>query len=60
MIYGYISPFILLIYKGIYKIFLVFVFSIIFICIMLSIDNNFFADVKDIGGKQIFKIILLF
>ena len=46
MIYGYISPFSLLIYKGVYKIILTSIFLIIFIPIMVTKEDNFFNDIK--------------
>ena len=46
MMYGYISPFSLLIYKGVYKIILTSIFLIIFIPIMVTKEDNFFNDIK--------------
>ena len=46
MIYGYISPFALIIYKGIYKTILITIFLVIYIPIMTSIEDNFFADIN--------------
>lgn len=48
MIYGYISPYTLLIFKGIYKLLLLIVFSIIFIPIISHKPNYcFFNDIDD-------------
>ena len=60
MIFGYISPFSLLIYKGIYKLFLLIIFSIIFLPIMGAIRNNFFSDHEEIKGEMILIFILNF
>ena len=60
MVFGYISPFTLLIYKGIYKIFLMIIFYMFFIPIMAAVESNFLIDINNIGGFQIFMIILNF
>ena len=57
----YISPYSLLIYKGIYKFILLTIFSIIFIIfipIMLSIENNFFIDMKNFTGKHLLIVFI--
>ena len=60
MIYGYISPFSLLIYKGVYKIILMSIFLIIFIPIMVTLEDNFFGDIKYFDSKKLFLIIIGF
>ena len=60
MIYGYISPFSLLIYKGVYKIILMIIFLIIFIPIMVTLEDNFFGDIKYFDSKKLFLIIIGF
>ena len=60
MIYGYISPFSLLIYKGVYKIILMNIFLIIFIPIMVTLEDNFFGDIKYFDSKKLFLIIIGF
>ena len=55
MIYGFLSPFNLLITRGVYKIILLIIFLVIFIPIQISIDNNFFDDINVFSG-----IIILF
>ena len=56
MTFGYISPYTLLILIGIYKNILIFIFLVLFIPIMLSLEENFFADIKNFGK---IKILLL-
>ena len=60
MMFGYISPFTLLIYKGMYKIFFMIIFYMFFIPIMVAFESNFLSDINNIGGFQIFMIILNF
>lgn len=60
MIYGYISPFSLLILKGIYKIILMSIFLIIFIPIMVTIEDNFLADIKYFDSNKLFLIVVYF
>lgn len=60
MIFGYISPFSLLIYKGIYKLFFLILFSIIFLPIMGAVRDNFFSDHDEINGEMILIFILNF
>ena len=60
MIYGYISPFSLLIYKGVYKIILMSIFLIIFIPIMVTIEDNFLADIKYFDSNKLFLIVVYF
>ena len=57
MIFGYISPYTLLIYNAIYKSCFYFAFSIIFIPIILSYENEFFSD---IGSHVTRNTILVF
>ena len=57
MIFGYISPYTLLLLIGIYKNILMFIFLVLFIPIMLSLDDNFFNDMKN---YDYIKIIILF
>ena len=60
MIYGYISPFSLLILKGVYKIILMSIFLIIFIPIMVTIEDDFLADIKYFDSNKLFLIVLYF
>ena len=60
MIFGYISPFGLLIYKGLYKLLFLIIFSVIFIPIMGSVKDNFFEDSEKIDGEKILMFILNF
>ena len=60
MIYGYISPFSLLILKGVYKIILMSIFLIIFIPIMVTIEDNFLADIKYFDSNKLFLIVVYF
>ena len=60
MTFGYISPYSLLIYKGIYKLLLLIAFSIIFLPIMGTIRDNFFSDSEQIDGEMILIFILNF
>ena len=57
MIYGYISPYTLLILIGVYKNILVFIFMIIFIPIMLSLEENFFADITDFNYVRVLFVL---
>ena len=57
MIFGYISPYTLLLLIGIYKNILMFIFLVLFIPIVLSLDDNFFNDMKN---YDYIKIIILF
>ena len=52
MIYGFLSPFNLLIYRGIYKLIFLIVFLAIFIPIEISKNNNFFGDINDFSEKE--------
>ena len=47
MIFGYISPYTLLLLIGIYKNILIVIFLIFFVPIMLSVEDNFFGNIKD-------------
>ena len=60
MVFGYVSPYTLLIFKGAYKLILLVVFSAIFIPIMFSIEGDFFSDITDFDSMQIFMIFLNF
>ena len=60
MMYGYISPFSLLIYKGIYKIILTIIFLIIFIPIMITVEKDFLADIEYFDTNKLFLIIIGF
>ncbi len=57
MIFGYISPYALLFLIGVYKSILIFIFLVIFIPIMLSIENNFFADKNNFDSIQVLILI---
>ena len=57
MIYGYISPYTLLILIGIYKNILIFIFLVLFIPIMLSLEENFFNDLNDFDGDKILLLL---
>ena len=60
MMYGYISPFSLLIYKGVYKIILTIIFLIIFIPIMITVEKDFLADIEYFDTNKLFLIIIGF
>ena len=60
MIYGYLSPFNLLIFRGIYKLIFLIIFLIIFIPIEMSIDNKFLGDIKVFNGIEILLAFLYF
>ena len=60
MLYGYISPFSLLIYKGVYKIILTIIFLIIFILIMITVEKDFLADIEYFDTNKLFLIIIGF
>ena len=60
MIYGFLSPFNLLIYRGIYKIIFLIIFLVIFIPIQMSIDKNFFDDINAFSGIIILLTFLYF
>ena len=57
MIFGYISPYALLFLIGVYKSILIIIFLVIFIPIMLSIENNFFADKNNFDSIQVLILI---
>ena len=57
MIFGYISPYALLFLIGVYKSILILIFLVIFIPIMLSIENNFFADKNNFDSIQVLILI---
>ena len=57
MIFGYISPYTLLILIGIYKNILIFIFLVLFIPIMLSLEENFFNDLNDFDGDKILLLL---
>ena len=52
MIYGFLSPFNLLIYRGVYKLIFLIVFLATFIPIEISKNNNFFGDINDFSEKE--------
>jgi len=60
MMYGYISPFSLLIYKGVYKIILTIIFLIIFIPIMITVEKDFLVDIEYFDTNKLFLIIIGF
>ena len=60
MMYGYISPFSLLIYKEVYKIILTIIFLIIFIPIMITVEKDFLADIEYFDTNKLFLIIIGF
>ena len=60
MIYGFLSPFSLLIFRGIYKLIFLVIFQIIFIPIKMSIDNKFIGDIKVFNGIEILLAFLYF
>ena len=53
MIYIFLSPFSLLIYRGIYKIIFLSIFLSIYIPIMMSNDDNFLSDINKFSSKEI-------
>ena len=57
MTFGYISPYTLLILIGIYKNILIFIFLVLFIPIMLSLEENFFNDLNDFDGDKILLLL---
>ena len=60
MIYGFLSPFNLLIYRGVYKLIFLIIFLVIFIPTMISIDNNFLGDLNVFYTKDILIAFLYF
>ena len=60
MIFGYISPYTLLILIGIYKNILMFIFLVIYIPIMVNMNENYFVDVKEFDYVKILILLLNF
>ena len=60
MLYGYISPYTLLIYKGIFKLLLLIILSIIFLPTIYKINKYFFYDIYNDLSKNIIVVFLNF
>ena len=60
MIYGFLSPFNLLIFRGVYKLIFLIIFLAIFIPTIISIDNNFLGDLNVFYRNDILIAFLYF
>ena len=60
MIFGYISPYTLLILIAIYKNILMFIFLVLYVPIMATLDENFFNDIKDFNYEKVLFLLLNF